>query len=249
MKLSGRDWHKVSVPDRLYIMLRRAFVWILLAVTFGAPAEARAQDPWAGARPPRDLVVLLHGMGRTSRSMLPLQRALEAEGYDVLNIGYSSTCCGIAELGAQVRQQLDSLRRPEHQRVHFVGHSLGNILVRWMLAQERPPQGVGRVVMLAPPNQGARSADRYSPVVDWLLEPIDELRTVPDATVRRLPPALGVPVGVIAARYDGKVAVEETHLAGEAAHLVVDSNHAFIMRDAAVLRETLRFLQTGGFSQ
>lgn len=225
-------------------MLLRTLLVPLLALSLLAPRPSAAQEGAA----PRELVVLLHGMGRTARSMLPVQEMLEAAGYDVLNIGYSSYCCGIAELGAQVRRQLDSLRRPEHRTVHFVGHSLGGILVRWMLAQESPPAGVGRVVMLAPPNQGARSADRFSPMVEWLLEPIDELRTDSSATVRQLPPMRDVTVGVIAGRQDGKVTVEETHVAGESGHLVLDANHAFIMKDDEVLRQTLAFLRDGRFA-
>lgn len=222
----------------------RRFFTLALLVTLAWPSVAPAQETAE-----RELVVVLHGMGRTARSMLPVQEMLETAGYDVLNIGYSSYCCGIAELGAQVRQQLDALRRPEHRTVHFVGHSLGGILVRWMLAQESPPAGVGRVVMLAPPNQGARSADRFTPVVEWLLEPIDELRTDSTATVRKLPPIRDVAVGVIAGRQDGKVTVEETHVAGETGHLVLDTNHAFIMRDDEVLRQTLAFLRDGRFAQ
>lgn len=225
----------------------------LVAALIAAPRAGSGQRGGEGLAPtqahPGELVVLLHGMGRTSRSMHPVQEALEEAGYEVVNLGYSSYCCGIAELGARLRQQLDSLRRPEHHTVHFVGHSLGGILVRWMLAQASPPPGVGRIVMLAPPNQGARSADRFTPFVEWVLEPIDELRTDSTATVRRLPPMRGLTVGVIAGRQDGKVSVEETHVPGETAHLVVDANHAFIMRDDDVIRQTLAFLREGRFTQ
>ena len=217
---------------------------LVLAAVLGAAALPLAAQS-APAR--REVVVLVHGMGRTSRSMLPMAEALEDAGYDVINVGYSSLCCSVAQLGAHVRTELAARRRPEHRVVHFVGHSLGNIIIRWVLTQDSVPDGVGRVVMLAPPNQGARSADRYAPWLDWLLEPIDELRTDSTATVRTLGRTAQVEIGIIAARDDGKLSVDETHLPEETAHVVVEGSHAFIMRREEVTRLTVAFLRTGRF--
>lgn len=196
----------------------------------------------------RELVVVLHGMGRTARSMRPVEEALEAAGFDVLNIGYSSYCCTIPELGEAVRHELDAKRKPEHTRIHFVGHSLGNIIARWIVTQPSPPVGVTRLVMLAPPNQGSKMADRLTPMVGWLLEPIDELRTDSSATVQQLAPLTDVQIGIIAGRDDRTVQLKETHVAGETAHVVVKANHTFIMREAEVHRLTVEFLRTGRFT-
>jgi triacylglycerol lipase len=232
----------------------------LIAATTLWPVPGRAQGPTQSptqvavpavkpAAVPRngELVVLVHGMGRTSRSMQPLADALDSAGYDILNVGYSSLCCTVAQLGAAVRHEVEQGRRAEHRVVHFVGHSLGNIIVRWILTQDTVPAGVGRVVMLAPPNQGARSADRYSPLVGWLLEPIDELRTDSTATARAMPRVPDVEIGIIAARDDGKLSVGETHLPEETAHIVVPGTHTFLMRRREVHRLTIAFLRTGGF--
>jgi pimeloyl-ACP methyl ester carboxylesterase len=218
---------------------------ILLAMPFVGPAGARPLEAQA-APADRELVVLLHGMGRTSFSMAPMKEALEAAGFDVLNIGYSSYCCGIAELGATISAQI-AAGRGNHARVHFVGHSLGGIIARWMLTQPSPPPGVGRLVMLAPPNQGSESADFYAPVAGWLLQPMNELRTDATSTVCQIPEIMGVEVGIIAARDDGKVEVADTHVAGEHAHIVVEGNHTFIMRRDDVQRLTIQFLREGRF--
>ena len=200
------------------------------------------------ARPPRsELVVLVHGLGRTARSMEPMRQALDSAGFDVINIGYSSVCCSIPELGAAMRRELDARRLPAHTRVHFVGHTLGNILVRWVLTQPNPPPGVGRVVMLAPPNQGSHSADRYTKVIGWLLEPIGELRTDSTTTVRTLPPVRGVPIGIIAGRHDGKLSLDQTRLPEATEHITVDGTHTFIMRRDDVHRLTIAFLRDGHF--
>lgn len=226
-------------------MRRVSLLLCALTAVLAACQPARAQQAAPGGA--RELVVVLHGMGRTSFSMAPMQEALEAAGYDVLNIGYSSYCCSIAELGAAVRAELEEHRRPEHHTVHFVGHSLGGIIARWILVQDERPPGVGRLVMLAPPNQGSRSADRYSGLVGWLLEPIDELRTDSSATVRKLPAPRGVEFGIIAGRRDGKLTESQTHLEGEAGHVSVDGFHTFLMRKPEVHRLTVAFLRHGRF--
>ncbi len=229
-------------------MMRRT-VAVVLMLLAAVPAASRAQGPAVDSLAPRELVVVLHGMGRTARSMRPVETALRAAGYDVLNIGYSSYCCSIPELGEAVQREIAAKREPRHVRVHFVGHSLGNIIARWVIAQDDAPAGVGRLVMLAPPNQGAQMANRFSTVAGWLLEPIDELRQDSTATVRRLPPTpAGVEVGVIAGRDDSTVRIEETHLAGETAHIVVKGNHTFIMREPEVQRLTVEFLRNGRFT-
>ncbi|MBV9772547.1 MAG: hypothetical protein JO040_01270 [Gemmatimonadetes bacterium] len=195
----------------------------------------------------RELVVLVHGLGRSRLSMLPLAWSLERRGYRVLNWGYSSTSATIPELGAELSRDLASLDGPPPERIHFVGHSLGNIIIRWVVAN-RPPEHVGRVVMLAPPNQGSHSADRYAPWLGWLLRPLPELRTAPGSTARTIPTPPGVEIGVIAGRYDGKVSVPETFLPGAKARVVIPAAHTFIMDRRDVGRLVVRFLYTGDFA-
>lgn len=226
--------------------MRSAWLAAALAALGIASAPAHAQATLDDTTR-HELVVLVHGMGRTARSMEPMRRALDSAGYAVVNIGYSSYCCSIPELGAALRDELNALRRPHHTTVHFVGHSLGNILVRWVLTQPERPAGVGRVVMLAPPNQGSRDANRYSRVVGWLLEPMVELRTDSTATVRTLARVEGVEIGIIAARHDGKVSIEETQLPEAKAHIVLDGTHAFVMRKAEVHAQAIAFLRSGRF--
>jgi pimeloyl-ACP methyl ester carboxylesterase len=216
---------------------------VALLLTAAAPTPAASQ---ARTGPP-ELVVLVHGMGRTSWSMRPLAEALKAEGFEVMSFGYSSYCCTIPEIGEQLRKALASRVGPEYSRVHFVGHSLGNIVIRWVLTRDTLPPLVGRVVMLAPPNQGAHAANTFSPVVGWLLKPVTELQVDSAATVRRLPPVRGIEIGVIAAREDRTVKLPETHLEEETEHIVVDGGHSFIMRRVDVRDLMIAFLRTGRF--
>lgn len=192
----------------------------------------------------RDLVVVVHGMGRSRVSMALMAHSLEAEGYRVVNWGYSSTSDSIPALGEALARRV--AREAHGARVHFVGHSLGNILVRWAIAHD-PPERLGRVVMLAPPNQGSREADRYAPWLGWFLRPLPELRTDRGSTVRSIPDPAGVEVGIIAGRYDGKVSVGEALLPGARDFTVVPAAHTFIMDRRDVRRLTAAFLRTGRF--
>ncbi|HEU4557039.1 MAG TPA: alpha/beta fold hydrolase [Longimicrobium sp.] len=194
----------------------------------------------------RELVVLAHGMIRTPASMWVLARSLRARGYRVLNWGYSSYTRPLAELGAMLARDVAEAAG-DAARIHFVGHSLGTLITRWVLAHH-PPARLGRVVMLAPPNRGARRADRVVRFGAWLLPALPDLCTHERAAARTLAPPAGVEVGIIAGTTDRTVRVAETHLEGAAGHVLVPGGHTFIMLRPEVLRLVHGFLATGSFA-
>lgn len=200
-------------------------------------------EPVPGDR--RELVFLVHGMGRTPLSMFLLGRRLERAGYRTASFGYLTTTGQVADLGAALAKRVAALEG-EAPAVHFVGHSLGNIIVRWLLAHERPARA-GRVVMLAPPNQGAAVADRWARWIGRVMPQIHEVRTLPDTPARSLRLPDDVDVGIIAGLNDAKVRVEETHLDGARDHAVVPAYHTFIMNRGDVHRLVCTFLRDGRF--
>lgn len=217
-----------------------------------SPAVARA-----------DCVVLLHGLSRTGTSMRPLQEVLEFHGFRVINDGYPSDASPIADLLGHVAR---SAARCGTERMHFVTHSLGGILVRAWLAQGHPPN-LGRVVMLAPPNHGSEIVDTLgesrllSEAAEWLNGPATaQLGTDPGSVPNRLPAVdfdLGViagdepinPLGaaVIDAPSDGTVSIESTRVEGMADHIVVPASHTLIMLNPIAMAEVLEFLRNGVF--
>lgn len=211
----------------------------------------------------KECVVLLHGLARSADSMTKLEEALRGAGYAVANIDYSSRANPIEVLAPEaVGRGLDECRKHSPERIDFVTHSLGGILVRYQLARDTAPE-LGRVVMLGPPNQGSEVVDTFGKVwgFDSLNGPAGKQLGTDAASV---PLSLGpvtYPVGIIAGtdsvnpilsssipgEDDGKVSVERAKLEGMADFITLPVSHPFLMRDDEVIRQTLAFLRDGRF--
>jgi triacylglycerol lipase len=211
----------------------------------------------------REGVVLLHGLTRSSRSMRRLERRLLRAGYTVANIDYPSREKSIEALAEPtIEKGLALCRKAKVERIHFVTHSMGGILLRYYLHESQIPE-LGRVVMLSPPNQGSEVTDAigHLAVYRWLNGPAgDQLGTVTNSMPQQLgaiDAELGVITGdrsinwilstMIPGPDDGKVSLESAKVAGMDDYRVMPVSHPFIMRDGEVIEEVLYFLAHGCF--
>ncbi|MDJ0709184.1 MAG: alpha/beta fold hydrolase [Woeseiaceae bacterium] len=210
-----------------------------------------------------ECVVLLHGLNRSWRAMRPMARALQEDGFTTVNVDYPSQLGTVEELApVVVGLGVNQCRSAGADKVHFVTHSMGGILLRY--ENERTPiRELGRVVMLGPPNQGSEIVDRTRnwPGFAALSGPAGmQLGTSPDSIPMQLGPVdfeLGVIAGtntinLLASAMlpnpdDGKVSVASTKVEGMRDHLVVADSHRYITRSDVVLRNTRSFLRTGSF--
>ncbi len=239
----------------------------LCALQAHAAAQAGSGPGLESSAPGRACVVLLHGLGRTNRSMDQLARAARAEGYHVANISYPSRSRPIEELAAQaVPEGVRQCRRARATPINFVTHSMGGLVLRYYLSGHEVPE-LGRVVMLAPPNQGSEIADLLygNPLYDRMNGPAGgQLVTGPKGIPARLGP-VEFPLGIITGNErtpfdgwfatqipgenDGKVSVESAQVEGMTDFLVLPVNHTFIVNDDEAVRQTLHFLEHERFSR
>ncbi|WP_161985218.1 triacylglycerol lipase [Agarivorans sp. Toyoura001] len=208
-----------------------------------------------------ECVVLLHGMARSESSMGKLAKVLEEEGYIVSNYDYPSTRLDIEAISElHVTKALEACGSAKP--VNFVTHSLGGIVLRKYLRENRLNE-LGRVVMLGPPNKGSEVVDRLKNVPGFELVngPAGmQLGTEDDSLPNSIGPVT-YPVGIIAGSStfnpflslmlpnpdDGKVSVERTKVEGMTDHVVMPVTHTFMMKNDDVIKQVKLFLKTGEF--
>ena len=213
---------------------------------------------------PSQWVILLHGLARTKSSMTTMATHLKQAGYSVLNPGYPSRKKTIQNLVKDhLVPAIQKCREQNAQKIHFVTHSMGGILVRHYLKWNRLEE-LGHVVMLSPPNAGSEVVDTFKPF--FLFKCLNgpsgqQLGTTPDA----LPIVLGeadfhpgIITGdrsinlflswIIPGPDDGKVSVMRAKVKGMADFRVIHAMHPFIMKNSEAISLTLHFLKSGSFS-
>ncbi|HOV73781.1 MAG TPA: alpha/beta fold hydrolase [Candidatus Hydrogenedentes bacterium] len=215
-----------------------------------------------------ECAILIHGLGRRKSSMHPIEDALKLQGFNVVNWDYLSTRQTIEE-SAQALHECYLLNEKLNARVHFVTHSLGGIVVRSMIKSHDTPKR-GRIVMIAPPNQGSAVARMLldDTPLKWLFGPagqelmskgrLDAICAIPRADTLIIAgtksfdwknPTSWVSRGRLALPNDGTVSVAETRLPGLDSPLEVYDSHTFITRNPCVVDTVVAYLtgsQTGG---
>ncbi len=203
-----------------------------------------------------EIVVLVHGLYMHGVAMLPLHRWLGAGGFHCRRFSYPSLRSSVPENAARLARCLRDIDTPV---VHFLAHSLGGLVVRTMLSQSswRHP---GRVLTLGTPHLGSHAA-RYlggNPALGWILG--NSLHHGLDGSIPPWPgdrevatiagdKALGAGrmVPGLAKPNDGTVAVAETELGPEHAHVVLAVTHSSMLISRRVADYACTYLRTGRF--
>lgn len=204
--------------------------------------------------------VFVHGLWLTGAESALLRRRLGARfGFECHSFSYRTVGREMNEVTADLAAFVDGL---EAEQVHFVGHSLGG-LVLYRYFEAAPRVKPGRVVLLGSPTVKSRTAERVGrlPFVSSLIGRLvnDELVWPQDKREWRFDRELGLiagtrPIGIgrFFARFDedsdGTIGVSETKLPGHKAHLTLPVSHLGMMASSEVAEQVGEFLVHGRFS-
>lgn len=237
------------------IMLLTTVLLLMLSVGIGVSYYQQS--------PSRDeLVIVVHGLARSDNAMWLIETRLANAGYDVCLLDYKTIGQDSQLLFADTEQQI--ARCLNGQKTHFVGHSLGGLVIKNFLNKSSSHNNIadlGEVVFVGTPNHGSEVADALrdhyimtlgGDVTQSLMQGSDTLgRQVGKNTI---------PVGVIAgtksnpltekyftAANDGFVSVESTKLANMKDFITLPVGHSAMRYDGEVATQIMHFLENGQF--
>jgi pimeloyl-ACP methyl ester carboxylesterase len=203
--------------------------------------------------------VFVHGLFLNGAEFTLLRRRLVREhGFQSHRFSYPTVSGSMDGIVERLGRFVDAI---DADRVHFIAHSLGGVVLCRYFEREAKPRD-GRVVMLGTPLLGSRSARAVSrhgwlrrvigPVVAGEL--VDKQGPCHWGCARELGIIAGTrPMGLgrFFARFDedcdGTVAVSETRLPACTAHLTLPVSHMGMLASREVARQAGVFLQTGRF--
>ena len=229
-------------------------VWLFNSSLFASNIEFKK-----GAQ---DIVIVLHGLGRTKSAMWMLASRIEKAGFRVARIGYHSLRDTPDKILKSIDAQIKTCCAEKSPKIHFVGHSLGGLIVRAYINKTHI-SNLGRVVLIGTPNKGSEIVDVYGK--QWwfkLLGPTAQVLGTGKSSLSRSLPKPDYPVGVIAGksnsqRYeallpgldDGLVSVESAKVEGMKDFILVETSHSMMRYNKVVANETIHFLRQGRFGK
>jgi pimeloyl-ACP methyl ester carboxylesterase len=205
-------------------------------------------------------VVFVHGLFLNGAEFTLLRRRLSAShGFQSHRFSYPTVSGSINSALSQLNQFVS---RIDAERIHFVGHSLGGLVLSRYFERERFERP-GRVVLLGSPVVGSSSARAIARhawlkrvlgplVAEELLDPSASRCWACERELGLIAGTTPMGLGRFFARFDedcdGTVAVSETKLPGHTAHLTMPVSHMGMLASADVARQVGEFLDQGRFS-
>jgi len=203
-------------------------------------------------------VVLVHGLWMTGIDMSLLRRRLRQCGFKTVRFSYPTVHQNIVQNAQRLQHFVDKI---EADVIHFVGHSLGGLVIR-QLFNDFPGQRPGRIVTIGTPHTGslvARQFNRSSLGRLILGHSLDRglLGDIPPWSSYReigvIAGTLSIGVGRVVPGLphpnDGTVAVAETFFEGMTDHITVHVSHTALLFSREVALQACAFLKTGGFNR
>ena len=229
---------------------------LLSGCVTGSRPDSKPDKPGKDTVKKDETVVLLHGQGRSRLSMVVLGKRFRSAGYQTLNFPYNQTIDSLDEISDQLIEFI--AKKAKTTNYHLIGHSLGNVIIRNAF-RKKFPDGLGKIVMLAPPNQPAHLAKLFKKNPLYRMFTGDSGQKLSQDEFYRSLPVPKVPFGVIAGDKgqsltfsepnDAVVTVESTKLDGMTDWILLPHGHTFIMNGKDTFQQCRHFLEQGSFKQ
>lgn len=207
----------------------------------------------------RATVVLVHGLWLSGWCLLMLQRHLRRCGFsDTRTFSYRSVSRDLLENAQMLQRYLQQLDAPA---VHFVGHSLGGLVIR-ALFHQYPQQPPGRIVTLGTPHRGSHPARILVRAaigqaitgrsIAQLVAGVPEGWALPARDFGIIAGDLSIGLGRLfpglPAPNDGVVALAETGLAGATDRITLHLSHTALVFSRRAAEQVCHFLEHGRFA-
>ncbi len=205
----------------------------------------------------RDVVVFVHGLWMAGHEFFLMRQRVGGCGYDTRRFRYRSVLWDFSRTCRELKDFLDKLPA---DRVYFVAHSLGGLVLRHFFSRYNEPRAVG-AVLLGTPNTGSAVADALYRKA-WGRKLLG--RSYAQGLDGQVPPwPTHLPVGIIAGNlplgagrlfcdlsppHDGTVRVSETPLPQMIQQLILPVSHTSMLFSPLVARNTCHFLRYGRFA-
>ena len=249
------------------VMNRQFALVIMLGALFQVIGCATPKGNANSYEPDDEVVVLAHGLGRSDWAMWKFAQRLEYANYKVCRLDYTTIGESVNDVLTETSKQIDACII-NVANVHFVGHSLGGLVIRAYLQESKlihEEVNVGKVVLIGTPNKGSELADHFKD--SWLMDigggisralvtGNDSLGNSLDNNLGEVDYDVGIIAGTKSSRLtggkftgpnDGLVSVESAKLVNMSDFIAINVGHSQMRYNIDVSEQTIHFLQKGTF--
>jgi pimeloyl-ACP methyl ester carboxylesterase len=203
-----------------------------------------------------EIVVLVHGLWMHGWVMKLMELRLRRCGFHSVVFSYPSMRGSLSQNALLLSHFVAGMTA---SRIHFIGHSLGGLLVLQMLA-EFPEKRTGRVILAGSPYNASCVATRLSrrrpgryilgrSMLQWLDQKAPERQSQYELGVIAGRKSVGG--GRLISRLphpnDGVVTVEETRIPNISDQIVLNVSHSGMLLSAGLAHQACSFLRSGHF--
>jgi predicted alpha/beta hydrolase family esterase len=105
-------------------------------------------------------VILVHGYFKTENDMFNLKSELEKADFEIITVNLPLTFKKLKTTLPLFKLEVEKIfaESQAEEKINFVGHSTGGLLIRRFLADTKYKNKIGRIVLIASPNKGSRLA-------------------------------------------------------------------------------------------